>query len=114
MMNFEFVIYETPDIIVDGVQWYLAPFYDYEISMLSESFTEGIDFVRYMEWQDEPYESVSNLVRGYDVLINSKIFTWFSLKYGQASVDIFTDLQKFDKDHYEFDIKGITNAIQTK
>lgn len=114
MYDFEFVIYDTPEIIINDTRWYLAPYYDYEIKMLSEWFKEGTDYVCYSAWNDEPYEEVSKTIKGYDVLINSKVFTWLSLKYGQASIDIFTDLEIYDPTHYKFNIEQIKHAIQSK
>lgn len=106
----EFVIYDTPDIIVNDTKWYLAPFYDNEIKILSEWFTENTDFIIYSEWDDYDQRDDSNIL-GFDILINSKVFTWLALKFGQPMIDKFTDLVKWDCEHYEFDLTDIYNTI---
>lgn len=108
--DFEFVIYETPEIMVNGVRWYLAPYYGHELKLLSEWFTENIDFKIYEPWDDYDHNNDTRVV-GYDILINSKVFMWLKLKYGNPSVDIFSDLSKWDKDHYAFDLNGISSII---
>jgi hypothetical protein len=81
--DFEFVIYDTPEIIVNGVRWYLAPYYTYEIEVFAQYFKEGTDYIQYIPWEN----AYGDGVFGFDVLFNSKIFTWMSLKYGQADVE---------------------------
>lgn len=114
MNEFEFVIYDTPVVIVNGVTWYLAPFYYNEINMLSEWFKENVDYIRYDDWEkDGPYELIDDEhINGCDVLISSKVFTWLSLKYGEVNIDMFTDLVKYDADHYKFSIEDIIKTIQ--
>ena len=111
-MEFEFTIYDTPSLIVNDRTWYLSPVYCNEINILNESFKQGIDFILYKEWTIVDVCDVNEFAKGWDILINDKVFTWLSLKYGQPDIDMFTDLMKYDPTHYTLELEEIIKTIQ--
>lgn len=79
---FDFTIYTNlPTLEKNGKPWYIAAFYDFEFEYIKSIFKENIDYIIFEEWE---------INEGYDVLINSKIYTWLSLCYGIPEGDEFT------------------------
>ena len=60
-----------PTINFNNDSWIIAGFYDDELEVLDQ-FTIDKDYIIYHNWDG-----------GKDILINSKVLTWLSLKYSQ-------------------------------